>query len=47
MTEGYFSKDLDRLGIVSPMCDEINLVNVIDPLDTRKPSPLGRSWCAC
>lgn len=32
MTEEYSSKDLDHLGIVSAMCDEINLVNVIDQL---------------
>jgi len=30
MTEEYSSKDLDHLGIVSAMCDEINLVSVID-----------------
>jgi transposase len=32
MTEEYSSKDLDHLGIVSAMCDEINLVNIIDQL---------------
>ncbi len=32
MTKEYSSKDLDHLGIVSVMCDEINLVNVIDQL---------------
>ena len=32
MTEEYSSKDLDHLGIVSAMCDEINLVGVIDQL---------------
>ena len=36
--EEYSSKDLDHLGIVSAMCDEIDLVNTIDcliPLDPR------------
>ena len=32
MNEEYSSKDLDHLGIVSAMCDEINLVNIIDQL---------------
>jgi transposase len=32
MTEEYSSKDLDHLGIVSAMCDEINLVGIIDTL---------------
>ena len=30
--EEYSSKDLDHLGIVSAMCDEIDLVNTIDRL---------------
>nr|WP_166156813.1 IS1634 family transposase [Neochlamydia sp. AcF84]NGY95419.1 hypothetical protein [Neochlamydia sp. AcF84] len=30
--EEYSSKDLDHLGIVSAMCDEINLVSMIDQL---------------
>ena len=30
--EEYSSKDFDHLGIVSAMCDEINLVNSIDQL---------------
>ena len=32
MEEEYSSKDLDHLGIVSAMCDEIDLVNTIDRL---------------
>ena len=30
--EEYSRKDLDHLGIVSAMCDEIDLVNTIDRL---------------
>ncbi|WP_080502345.1 DUF4277 domain-containing protein [Neochlamydia sp. TUME1] len=37
--EEYSSKDLDHLGIVSAMCDEINLVSMIDQLiPPRSPS---------
>ena len=32
MIEEYSSKDLDHLGIISAMCDEINLINTIDQL---------------
>ena len=32
MTEEYCRKDLDHLGIVSVVCDKINLVSVIDQL---------------
>jgi transposase len=44
MTEEYSSKDLDHLGIVSAMCDEINLVGVIDqliPPDPRTTMSVG------
>jgi transposase len=37
MTEEYSSKDLDHLGIVSAMCDEINLVETIDRLISPDP----------
>jgi transposase len=37
MIEEYSSKDLDHLGIVSAMCDEINLVNIIDQLIPQDP----------
>ena len=46
MTEEYSSKDLDHLGIVSAMCDEINLVSVIDqliPADPRAIITTGES----
>ena len=44
MTEEYSSKDLDHLGIVSAMCDEINLVSGIDqliPPDPRATMTIG------
>jgi len=44
MTEEYSSKDLDHLGIVSAMCDEINLLSVIDqliPPDPRATMTIG------
>ena len=37
MIEEYSSKDLDHLGIVSAMCDEINLVSTIDQLIPSDP----------
>lgn len=46
MTEEYSSKDLDHLGIVSAMCDEINLVSIIDhliPPDPRAIITTGES----
>ena len=46
MAEEYSSKDLDHLGIVSAMCDEINLVNVIDqliPPDPRATMTIGET----
>ena len=46
MTEEYSSKDFDHLGIVSAMCDEINLVNSIDrliPPDPRAIITTGES----
>ena len=46
MTEEYSSKDLDHLGIVSAMCDEINLVSIIDrliPPDPRATITTGES----
>jgi transposase len=46
MTEEYSSKDLDHLGIVSAMCDEINLVGVIDqliPPDSRATMTIGET----
>ena len=44
MNEKYSSKDLDHLGIVSAMCDEINLVSIIDqliPPDPRTTMTVG------
>lgn len=46
MTEEYSSKDLDHLGIVSAMCDEINLVETIDqliPPDPRATMTFGET----
>ena len=46
MTEEYSSKDLDHLGIVSAMCDEINLVGIIDqliPPDSRATMTIGET----
>lgn len=46
MIEEYSSKDLDHLGIVSGMCDEINLVGVIDqliPPDPRATMTIGET----
>ncbi|HYG40543.1 MAG TPA: IS1634 family transposase [Cytophagales bacterium] len=46
MIEDYSSKDLDHLGIVSAMCDEINLVNTIDqliPPDPRSTMTIGET----
>jgi transposase len=44
MIEEYASKDIDHLGIISAMCDEINLVSVIDqliPPDPRATMTVG------
>lgn len=46
MIEEYSSKDLNHLGIVSAMCDEINLVKIIDqliPPDPRATMTIGET----